>query len=238
MAKTFEFVVLDHLLPTISEPQLTYQKGVSFSEAIFTCQDVISKLTQDSDHVYNFMFLWFSIRFRYSRISHSLKPSKNTGVMGKAWHLIRQWYRNPKSSVRMKGMLSSPFTIHRGVWQGSVLSPVLFLLVMDPILLELQKKFICGLSVMLVSWLGLDVQMTASHFSALRIRLLLAEKELTASICLLQTDRLVRMSSAWDSAPRNKPFMVNNLQIPVSNSARCLCAWWSTSLSSSKWIEN
>jgi len=69
-----------------------------------------------------------------------LSHLKSAGVTGKAWRLIKQWYTNPMSSVRVCSTVSSQFHIQRGVRQGSVLSPVLFLLVMDPILLELQSK--------------------------------------------------------------------------------------------------
>ena len=42
--------------------------------------------------------------------------------------------------VRVDGSLSSMFTLECGVLQGSVLSPVLFLLIMDPLLKSLQSK--------------------------------------------------------------------------------------------------
>jgi len=54
--------------------------------------------------------------------------------------LQRSWYTSPKSMVRVNGVLSSPFTLERGVLQGSVLSPVLFLLIMDPLLKSLQSN--------------------------------------------------------------------------------------------------
>ena len=44
------------------------------------------------------------------------------------------------------GMLSEPYPIQRGVKQGSVLSPALFLLVMDPLLRVLEQSGL-GLSV-------------------------------------------------------------------------------------------
>ena len=40
----------------------------------------------------------------------------------------------------MNGVLSSPFTLECKVLQGSILSPVLFLLIMDPLLKSLQSN--------------------------------------------------------------------------------------------------
>ena len=47
---------------------------------------------------------------------------------------------SPKCMVRVNGSLSSAFNLERGVLQGSVLSPALFLLIMDPLLKSLQSK--------------------------------------------------------------------------------------------------
>ena len=69
-----------------------------------------------------------------------LKRLYESGVNGKAWRLLRSWYTSPKSMVRVNGLLSSPLTLERGVLQGSILSPVLFLLIMDPLLKSLQNK--------------------------------------------------------------------------------------------------
>ena len=71
---------------------------------------------------------------------------ENAGISGKAWRLIKDWYTNVQSSVRVSNSISAPFPVCRGVRQGLVLSPIVFLLVMDPILLQLKSKS-CGLSV-------------------------------------------------------------------------------------------
>ena len=69
-----------------------------------------------------------------------LKRLYESGVNGKAWRILRSWYTSSKSMVRVNGVLSSPFTLEHGVLQGSVLSPVLFLLMMDPLLKSLQSN--------------------------------------------------------------------------------------------------
>ena len=75
-----------------------------------------------------------------------LSHVKNSGISGKAWRLMKDWYRYGHSSVRVGRTTFPAFAVSRGVRQGSVLSPILFVLVMDRILLELKNRS-CGPSV-------------------------------------------------------------------------------------------
>ena len=68
------------------------------------------------------------------------------GVKGKCWRLIRQWYCDPVSQVKLGNQLSKPFYIRRGIRQGFVLLPFLFNLVMDRLLTTLKSRGL-GLSV-------------------------------------------------------------------------------------------
>ena len=56
----------------------------------------------------------------------------------KTWQLLRSWYDVASCQVQCEGALSSSFTVERGVKQGSVFSPTDFLLVMDPLLQQLE----------------------------------------------------------------------------------------------------
>ena len=67
-----------------------------------------------------------------------LKMLFHAGINSKTWHLLRSWYSDGRSSVRLGQHVSPPFALGRGVRQGSVLSPALFLLIMDPLLRLLQ----------------------------------------------------------------------------------------------------
>ena len=61
--------------------------------------------------------------------------------------MLRNWYEGSHCRVKTKeGELTQPFVVERGVKQGSVISPILFLLVMNPLLIGLQQARI-GLSV-------------------------------------------------------------------------------------------
>ena len=139
IAKSFEFLLLDQLLPILNDnnlPQLTqtaYQRGISCSDAIFSCQEVISKLIREGDSVYS---CFYDLASAFDTVEYPilLEHLKNAGISGITWRLIKDWYSNVQSSVRVGVFTSTPFQINRGVRQGSVLSPVLFLLVMDPLL--------------------------------------------------------------------------------------------------------
>ena len=68
------------------------------------------------------------------------------GINGKLWRLLKNWYLGGRCKVRLDGICSEGFEVERGVKQGSVLSPVLFVIVMDP-LLKLLEESSLGLSV-------------------------------------------------------------------------------------------
>ena len=119
----------------ISTMQTAYRKGVSCAEAI-----VLSIYSQRCEKCIYMCFYDLQKAFDSVHYSVLLKRLYEAGVDGRAWRLLRSWYASPKSMVRVDGSLSSMFTLERGVLQGSVLSPVLFLLIMDPLLKSLQSK--------------------------------------------------------------------------------------------------
>ena len=53
--------------------------------------------------------------------------------IGKTWRLIRNWYAGGMCFVHVDGASSTFFPIERSVHQGSILSPTLFSIVMDPL---------------------------------------------------------------------------------------------------------
>jgi len=63
-----------------------------------------------------------------------LEKLYDIGVNGKMWRLLKSWYKGGSCQVKVDGRVSDRFMVERGVKQGLVLSPTLFLLVMDPLL--------------------------------------------------------------------------------------------------------
>ena len=145
LAKVLESLILTRLQCHFSEKgiphlnQTAYRKGVSCAEAIFSTLEVLSIYSQRCEKVY---MCFYDLQKAFDSVHYSvlLKRLYEAGIDGRAWRLLRSWYSSPKSMVRVDGSLSSMFTLERGVLQGSVLSPVLFLLIMDPLLKSLQSK--------------------------------------------------------------------------------------------------
>ena len=54
--------------------------------------------------------------------------------------VLLAWYTDQKAGVRWNGSLSNKFSISNGVRQGGVLSPILFTIYIDDLLLELEQQ--------------------------------------------------------------------------------------------------
>lgn len=53
--------------------------------------------------------------------------------------LFRLLYTSPVAQLRINGVLSTRFMLSRGTWQGCPLSPLLFIIAMDPLVRHLQE---------------------------------------------------------------------------------------------------
>lgn len=49
-------------------------------------------------------------------------------------------YNDPSTQIRINGQLSSPFPIYNGTRQGCPLSPLLYVLFMEPLVVTLRRK--------------------------------------------------------------------------------------------------
>ena len=159
ISKVLETLILDRLEPLFMEAgvphpnQLAYRKSVSCADAIFATQEVINRYLLEGGKVYMCLY---DLEKAYDSVKFSvlLKRLFQVGVNSKTWRILRTWYTDGHSSVRLGQHVSPPFALGRGVHQGSILSPALFLLIMDPLLRQLQSLSIAGAETPCQKWGG------------------------------------------------------------------------------------
>ena len=119
--------------------QTAYQKGISCEDATFTVFEVLSYLMRNGNTVFQ---TFYDLEKAFDSVEYVilLKHLYNKGVNGKCWRIIRSYYEQPMACVKVNESLSPEFTIERGVRQGSVLSPCLFLLLIDSLLKRLKEE--------------------------------------------------------------------------------------------------
>ena len=94
--------------------------------------------TAEGDHIYS---SFYDLQCAFDTVEYCilLEELFNASLKGKLWRIIKHLYTNPTKCVRVCNKTSAHFSIGRGVRQGSVLSPTLFNLVLDPLLIRLKS---------------------------------------------------------------------------------------------------
>ena len=152
------------------------------------------------------------------------------------WRIIANWYSSSENSIRLPSTVSSSFSVSRGVRQGSVLSPLLFLMVMDSLLRDFRWSNI-GLSVS-GSFVGGaahadDIRTVASSSSVLQIQANIINQFTTTNSLKLNTSKteVVRFSK---STFLEGSVILNDESIDFVPEAKCLGVWWNHNLSAHK----
>ena len=109
----------------ISDAQFGFRPGMSTINAMFTQHSIITKSFSNKKRLYC-CFVDFQKAFdRVDRINLWFKLSK-LGIRGKLLKLIKSLYGHVKSCVSLKGRISDFFDNEIGLFQGEILSPILF----------------------------------------------------------------------------------------------------------------
>ena len=145
LAKVLEITLMQRITPILDDAdiqqnsQTAYRKGVSCQDSIFAGIEANSRFVIENEKVYT-CFYDLASAFDTVEFSILLDELFQAGISGKCWRLVRNWYGNLVSQVKLGTHLSKSFNISRGIRQGSVLSPTLFNLVIDPLLSTLKKR--------------------------------------------------------------------------------------------------
>ena len=139
--------------------------------------------------------------------------------------------------MRVGRQVSPSFSVSHGESQGSVLSPTLFLLVMDPILLELSKRScappVCGLYLGSFSHAN-DIQTLSTNISASDVESLVITRQCRLLEFIYKSNYMTSVLTAFEETSyitlpeeRNSPtpclyYLQMPLHIPLGSMSKLL----------------
>ena len=144
LSKLLEILILLRLEPYLQElgilhtNQTGYRRHTSCADAIFSTAKRMAHYLKQREIIY---LCCYDLQKTFDSVEYGVLLCRlyDEGINAKLWRLLRAWYLAPKCQVQLNSTLSNQFSLQRGVRQGLVHSPILFLLVMDPLLREMES---------------------------------------------------------------------------------------------------
>jgi len=128
------------ILPTLLGPEQTAVKSRWIMDAVHTVQAVYDAADRDEELTAGILFL--DQEKAFDRVDHTflllILEKFGFGPNFIKWIMI--CYQSSKARIKVNGHLSDPFPILRGVRQGDPLSPLLFTLVIECLIIALKKS--------------------------------------------------------------------------------------------------
>ena len=144
MAKVFEKIILLRLLDSsvhdhIHPLQGGFKPDVSCLHTAFVFQETVQHLRDQKKKAY---VARLDVQKAFDTVWHNGLFHKlySYGIKDHAWRILRKWYQSTTSTVLWDGEQSHPFNIKQGVKQGAVLSPLLYSLFVNDLLVELEHS--------------------------------------------------------------------------------------------------
>lgn len=148
ISKVFSRILLNRisgaLAGTIRKEQAGFRAGYSCIDNINTIRMIIEQSLEYNTPA-QLLFIDYERAFDSVDRECIWVMLKNKGVPNKIIQLIKAEYTEYKCRVLHRGQLSEPFAAEAGVKQGGILSPLLFLVVIDNVMHETTKKHKRGL---------------------------------------------------------------------------------------------
>ena len=122
----------------IDEMQFGFVPGRGTTDAIFTVRQLQEKHIAANKRLY---FSFVDLEKAFDRVPRKVLwwALRSLGVKEWAVRVVQGMYTNARSRVRVNGQYSEEFGMQVGVHQGSVLSPLLFILVQEALSREFRK---------------------------------------------------------------------------------------------------
>ena len=122
-----------------SNLQFSFKSGASTSMCTSMIQETISYYVNNDSNVYGLM-LDASKAFDHVNYCKLFRILLEKNICPLYCRLLLNMYINQKLRVRWESTHSSYFNVHNGVKQGGVISPILFCIYIDSLLVELEKS--------------------------------------------------------------------------------------------------
>ena len=141
LLKLFEYVILSIWgdILTTDTLQFGFKSGVSTTQCTWLVNEVTTYFMRRGTAV-TACLLDCSKAFDKCRFDKLFNKLIERGLPAYVIRVLIYVYQEQKGRVKLAGKESSPFTISNGTRQGSVLSPILFSVYLDDLLVQLRKR--------------------------------------------------------------------------------------------------
>ena len=143
VAKIISKIILNriknHIEANISSCQAGFRSGYSCADHINTLRIIIEQCGEYNSKLY-LLFIDFEKAFDSINRDCIWLSLRRRGIPEKLISLIKESYEQARCYVLHKGKLSDPFLGQSGVRQGCILSPLLFLVVMEDVLSAIENS--------------------------------------------------------------------------------------------------
>ena len=140
LMKVFERVIEKYIRDAVNidNMQFGFMPGKGTTDAIFIARQVQEKFLRKKKDLY---FTFVDLEKAFDRVPRKVVEWALRKVGVEEWIIwvVMAMYKNARSAVNINGIIGEAFNVKVGVHQGSVLSPLLFIIVMEALSREFRK---------------------------------------------------------------------------------------------------